>query len=98
MTPAVSRKARRALNAAIKLRAGLTLRGENISPEIPTDLFRAAQSVYGFFAGYVPGARVLDLGCGAGYGAATLLEGGSRGDGRRPRSAEHPVCRAPVRA
>lgn len=68
---------RRLLNAARKLRAGLTLFGENISPEVPNDLFVAHFSVYAFAAQFCTGRRVLDLGSGAGYGSDFLLKKGA---------------------
>jgi SAM-dependent methyltransferase len=68
----------RALNGARKLRAGLPLRSENVSPEVSNDLFQAHLSIYGFFALTAPGLRVLDLGCGTGYGAECLRRAGGR--------------------
>lgn len=68
---------RRLLNALRKLRAGLTLFGENISPEVPNDLFVAHFSVYEFAAPFAAGRRVLDLGSGAGYGSRHLLDHGA---------------------
>lgn len=67
----------RLVNAARKLRAGLTLFGENISPEVPNDLYVAHLSIYAFAAQFAKGKRVLDLGSGAGYGSAYLLDAGA---------------------
>lgn len=68
---------RRLLNALRKLRAGLTLFGENISPEVPNDLYVAHFSVYQFAAQFCVGRRVLDLGSGAGYGSDYLRKQGA---------------------
>ncbi len=73
----VRRQGRRALNAVLKLRAGLALFGENVSPEVPNDLFQAHFSIYHFFARFASRRRVLDLGCGSGYGPALLRRRGA---------------------
>ncbi|MPZ22998.1 MAG: methyltransferase domain-containing protein [Dehalococcoidia bacterium] len=65
------------LNVVRRRLAGLTLFGENISPEVKNDLYWAHLSIYLFFAGYVAGRRVLDLGCGSGYGTAHLADSGA---------------------
>ncbi|MBV9493852.1 MAG: class I SAM-dependent methyltransferase [Acidobacteria bacterium] len=67
-----ARTLQRVRNRWRKLRSGLTLFGENISPEVPNDLYQAHLSIYEFFAGFCAGKRVLDVGCGAGYGTAHL--------------------------
>jgi len=64
------------LNAWRRLRNGLPARG-GVSPEVPNDLFQALAAVYAFAAGYVQGQRVLDLGCGTGYGSARLAAAGA---------------------
>ncbi|NJL28849.1 MAG: class I SAM-dependent methyltransferase [Thermoanaerobaculia bacterium] len=69
---------RRGINAWRRLRARLRVKSENVSPEIQNDLFVAHRAVYGFFARFVGGRRVLDLGCGTGYGARDLLAAGAR--------------------
>lgn len=66
------RTLRRARNALTKLASGLSLLGENITPDVPNDLYQAHASIYQFFAPFCAGRRVLDIGCGAGYGAALL--------------------------
>lgn len=67
----------RATNALRKTLAGLRLHGENVSPEVPNDLFRAHESIYHFASAFAQGRRVLDLGCGSGYGASILQAGGA---------------------
>lgn len=67
----------RGLNAARRVRCGLPLHAENVSPEVPNDLFQAHLSIYWFFARFVAGRRVLDLGSGTGYGAAHLRRAGA---------------------
>lgn len=67
---------RRGWNGLRKLSSGLRLFGENISPEIPNDLYQAHLSIYFFFTRWVRGRRLLDLGCGCGYGAPLLVAGG----------------------
>lgn len=69
---------RRLLNAARKVRVGLRLRGESISPEVANDLYQAHRSIYLFAGRFVRDERVLDLGCGAGYGTLLLKELGAR--------------------
>lgn len=64
-------------HAAGKLLAGVPVRGESVWPEADNDLFRAHASIYRFFCGSCAGRRVLDAGCGAGYGAAMLAEAGA---------------------
>ena len=68
---------RRALNLGRKLRAGLTPFGENVSPEVPNDLFVAHLSIYEFSSRFTARARVLDLGSGAGYGSDLLRSRGA---------------------
>jgi SAM-dependent methyltransferase len=68
---------RRALNVARRGLAGLALRPENVSPEIRNDLFQAHLSIYRFFVSFSSGRRVLDLGCGTGYGADHLAAAGA---------------------
>jgi len=64
------------LNAWRRVRNGLPARG-GVSPEVPNDLFQALAAVYAFAAGYAAGQRVLDLGCGTGYGSARLAAAGA---------------------
>jgi 2-polyprenyl-3-methyl-5-hydroxy-6-metoxy-1,4-benzoquinol methylase len=68
---------RRARNLVRKLRAGLTPFGENVSPEVPNDLFIAHLSIYAFAAPHARGGRVLDIGSGAGYGSEFLRNAGA---------------------
>ncbi len=67
---------RRASNALRRVAAGLPARGV-VSPEVADDLFQAHLALYLFAARYAVGRRVLDLGCGTGYGAARLVASGA---------------------
>lgn len=64
-------------NALCRLRHGLPLHGESVWPGAPTDLFQAHLSIYEFWAEDVKSLRVLDAGCGTGYGSALLRERGA---------------------
>jgi len=64
-------------NGIRKLLAGLRPFGESVWPGVRNDLFVAHQSIYLFFVRYVAGQRVLDAGCGAGYGSFELARGGA---------------------
>lgn len=68
--------AHKALNAFRRWRAGLPTRG-GVSPEVRNDLYLAHLAVYEFAAGLAKGGRVLDLGCGTGYGADRLSRAGA---------------------
>ncbi len=54
----------------------LELTGERTLPDVPAEnyWFRRHQAVYEWIAGRVPGARVLDMASGEGYGAAALAQ------------------------
>ncbi|HVR08017.1 MAG TPA: class I SAM-dependent methyltransferase [Thermoanaerobaculia bacterium] len=73
----LSRQAARWGNAWRRLRRGLPARGSRVSPEAANDLFLAHLAVYDFAAKLVAGGRVLDLGCGTGYGSSHLLAAGA---------------------
>lgn len=77
MSEDFARRVQRARNALRRVRRGLRLRAASVSPENSTDLFMAHVSVYWFASRFVRGRRVLDLGCGTGYGAADLLHAGA---------------------
>jgi SAM-dependent methyltransferase len=62
----------RMTNGLRKLAAGLRPFGKSVWPGVRTDLFVAHQSVYEFLLGLAPGTRVLDVGCGTGYGSFRL--------------------------
>lgn len=66
----------KALNAFRRWRAGLPTRG-GVSPEVRNDLYLAHLAVYEFAAGLAKGGRVLDLGCGTGYGADRMARAGA---------------------
>lgn len=74
----VRRLWQRLLNAQRKVRSGVSLFGENVSPEVPNDLFRAHASIYHFFSRSLGAKRVLDIGSGTGYGADILSRLGAR--------------------
>lgn len=63
---------------ARKLVAGVPLGGERVWPGVSTDLFVAHLSIYRFFARRAAGIRVLDAGCGLGYGSALIAGAGAR--------------------
>lgn len=69
---------RRLRNGVAKVAAGLTPFGESVWPGVRNDLFVAHESIYRFFATFAQGQRVLDAGCGAGYGALALARAGAR--------------------
>ena len=75
--PPGARITRRLLNLGRRLASGLTPFGENVSPEVANDLFVAHLSIYVFVARDAAGARVLDVGCGAGYGSDLLRRSGA---------------------
>ena len=52
--------------------------GERVTHLFPNDCYVAHRSIYHFMMPHVAGANVLDAGCGSGYGAAYLAEGGAR--------------------
>lgn len=64
-------------NGLSKVAAGLRPFGESVWPGVRNDLFVAHESIYHFFAGFARGHRVLDAGCGAGYGCRLLVEAGA---------------------
>jgi SAM-dependent methyltransferase len=76
-SPSLSRQAARWGNAWRRLRHGLPARGGPVSPEAANDLFVAHLAAYDFAARLGAGRRVLDLGCGTGYGSAHLLAAGA---------------------
>jgi SAM-dependent methyltransferase len=71
------RQAARYGNAWRRWRRGLPARGGPVSPEVANDLYLAHLAVYEFAGGLAAGHRVLDLGCGTGYGSAHLLAAGA---------------------
>ena len=68
----------RLTNGLRKIAAGLRPFSESVWPGVRNDLFVAHESIYEFFANDVQGERVLDAGCGTGYGARRLLDAGAR--------------------
>jgi SAM-dependent methyltransferase len=73
----LTRQWQRSRNAARRLRRGLALHAECVSPEVSNDLFVAHLSIYEFASGFVRGRDTLDLGCGTGYGSARLVSAGA---------------------
>jgi SAM-dependent methyltransferase len=71
------RGAHRLGNVWRRLRAGLPARG-GVSPEVPNDLYQAHCALYLFAARNASGRRVLDWGCGTGYGSARLALAGAQ--------------------
>lgn len=56
---------------------GLDLHSENVWAGHRNDLYVAHLSIYTFFARFCRGLRVLDAGCGTGYGSAYLARAGA---------------------
>jgi len=72
----LARSLARAGNALRRRLAGLPARG-GVSPAASNDLFVAHLAAYRFAARYAAGRRVIDVGCGTGYGAAELARAGA---------------------
>ena len=51
--------------------------GERVCPDFPDENFRNHLRVYEFAVQFAPGRRVLDVGCGTGYGTAFFLRSGA---------------------
>jgi 2-polyprenyl-3-methyl-5-hydroxy-6-metoxy-1,4-benzoquinol methylase len=72
----------------------LSLTGERTLPDVPAEnyWYRRHLAVYNWIAARVAGRRVLEMACGEGYGAATLLAGGAAsvvGVDANPEAYEH---------
>ena len=65
-------------NGLRKVAAGLRPFNESVWPGVRNDLFVAHESLYRLASPYAAGARVLDAGCGTGYGAALFAEAGAK--------------------
>jgi len=67
----------RRANGIRKALAGLRPFSESVWPGVRNDLFLAHQSIYAFAGGWCAGKRVLDAGCGTGYGSHYLASHGA---------------------
>lgn len=67
----------RVINGVRKVAAGLRPFSESVWPGVRNDLFVAHESIYFFASSYAAGRRVLDAGCGTGYGSAQLARSGA---------------------
>jgi SAM-dependent methyltransferase len=65
-------------NGVRKIAHGLRPFSESVWPGVRSDLFVAHESIYAYAARYVRGLRVLDAGCGTGYGSHLLARHGAR--------------------
>ncbi|MEO8055239.1 MAG: class I SAM-dependent methyltransferase [Acidobacteriota bacterium] len=65
-------------NGLRKIGSGLRPFNESVWPGVRNDLFLAHESLYRLASPYAAGARVLDAGCGTGYGAAVFAEAGAK--------------------
>lgn len=74
----LARGAHRALHALGRLRHRLPLHGESVWDGARTDLFVAHLAVYELCSRWAAGRRVLDAGCGTGYGSDHLARRGAR--------------------
>jgi SAM-dependent methyltransferase len=68
----------RAYNGLRKIAAGLRPFSESVWPGVRNDLFVAHESIYQFCAAYALNRKVLDAGCGTGYGSFLLAQAGSQ--------------------
>lgn len=68
----------RYLNGMRKIASGLRPFNESVWPGVRNDLFVAHESLYQLAAPHATGGRVLDAGCGTGYGAAIFARAGAR--------------------
>jgi SAM-dependent methyltransferase len=65
-------------NGLRKVASGLRPFNESVWPGVRNDLFVAHESLYRLASSYAAGARVLDAGCGTGYGAAIFAAAGAK--------------------
>lgn len=68
----------RTTNGLRKVAAGLRPFSESVWPGVRNDLFVAHESIYGFFEAFCFDRRVIDAGCGTGYGAYQLAIAGAK--------------------
>ena len=67
-----------------------------IPGEVDVDLLNEHMARYTFASRLARGKRVLDAGCGAGYGSAELARAAGTGGGRGPRAGSHRVRPRPL--
>lgn len=72
-----AKMAARLANLVRKAFAGLAIFGESVWPGVKNDLFVAHSSIYRFFSEFTKGKKVLDAGCGTGYGTHYLAAQGA---------------------
>jgi hypothetical protein len=68
----------RARNLLQRLRSGLPLRGEVVTPHVPNDVYQAQRSLHLFAGERLATRHVLALECGSGWGPALLVARGAR--------------------
>jgi ubiquinone/menaquinone biosynthesis C-methylase UbiE len=66
------RLARGFINVLYFVKSGYWQTGERVNPDFPNSNFENHFKVYKFLCQFVQGKRVLDVGCGTGYGTAYI--------------------------
>jgi ubiquinone/menaquinone biosynthesis C-methylase UbiE len=73
----VNRSRRLVKDCVYFLRTGYRHSGERVCPDFPTENFLNHLKLYRFASQFVIGRKVLDVGCGTGYGSALFAESAS---------------------